>query len=108
MHAEAFVLGRPGTAAALAEAQLIGVGLMGHSTLIHMPKPAQAQAELRAGLDRLGLLGVELIYFNAARPHQGIARQIPVSGERKSPVGSGFVVSVAVLGGLHHDYRVAA
>ena len=49
-----------------------------------------------------------LDYFNAPRPHQGIAQQIPVSGERKSSVASGCVVSVAVLGGLHHDYRNAA
>ena len=47
-------------------------------------------------------------YFNTARPHQGIAQRIPVPGERKSSAGSGSVVSVAVLGGLHHDYGVAA
>jgi putative transposase len=49
-----------------------------------------------------------LDYFNTARPHQGIAQRIPVSRERKSSAGSGSVVSVAVLGGLHHDYSVAA
>ena len=49
-----------------------------------------------------------LDYFNTARLHQGIAQQIPVPGKRKLFTGSGSVVSVAVLGGLHHDYSVAA
>ena len=49
-------------------------------------------------------------YFNTARPHQGIGQVIPeTAGQVRAsqrPVGS--VVSVPVLGGLHHDYRRAA
>ncbi len=56
------------------------------------------------------LLKAYVIYFNQARPHQGIEQQLP-----EPPVPSlslqnqnGKVISVAVLGGLHHDYRRAA
>ena len=49
-------------------------------------------------------------FFNRARPHQGIHQQIP------NPLGiiclpeheRNDVVSLPVLGGLHHDYRWAA
>ena len=51
-----------------------------------------------------------MVYFNQARPHQGIQQQLP-----EPPVPSlalqsqtDEVISVAVLGGLHHDYRRAA
>jgi transposase InsO family protein len=47
-------------------------------------------------------------YFNRARPHQGIGQRIPDVGERTPPPRTGEVVSVPLLGGLHHDYRVAA
>ena len=47
-------------------------------------------------------------YFNEARPHQGIEQRIPVLSERKSNVPGANVVGLPVLGGLHHDYRVAA
>ena len=44
-------------------------------------------------------------YFNDARPHQGIEQRIPCQPERgdESPAG-GKVVSLPVLGGIHHDY----
>lgn len=42
-------------------------------------------------------------YFNHARPHQGIAQSIPCPP--KSLPHSGKVLSLPVLGGLHHDYR---
>jgi putative transposase len=42
-------------------------------------------------------------YFNHARPHQGIAQSIPCPPE--SLPHSGRVISLPVLGGLHHDYR---
>ncbi len=38
-------------------------------------------------------------YFNEARPHQGIHQQVP-QGDR--------IISVPVLGGLHHEYRRVA
>ncbi len=49
-----------------------------------------------------------LSYFNAARPHQGIGQQIPISGERVRAPFAGSVTAIPVLGGLHHDYRAAA
>jgi putative transposase len=48
-------------------------------------------------------------YFNPARPHQGIAQQIPAPAVL--PLGeanSGMVMAFPVLNGLHHDYRWAA
>jgi hypothetical protein len=42
-------------------------------------------------------------YFNHARPHQGIGQRIPCPPERLSHRGK--VVSLPVLGGLHHDYH---
>jgi len=49
-------------------------------------------------------------YFNRARPHQGIAQQIP---EQRNSVPSsqdagGKVIALPVVGGLHHDYRWVA
>src|SRR5215468_6021326 len=52
------------------------------------------------------VLGAYVVYFNQARPHQGIRQQIP---ERKvgtvppHPAG-GKILSLPILGGLHHDY----
>jgi putative transposase len=46
-------------------------------------------------------------YFNEARPHQGIGQLVPI-GSAISAAGSGEVVAVPVLNGLHHDYRRAA
>ena len=47
-------------------------------------------------------------YFNASRPHQGIAQRVPVPSPEKSSRMSGNVVASPVLGGLHHAYRWAA
>src|SRR6266849_6777975 len=49
-------------------------------------------------------------YFNRARPHQGIAQQIP---EQRNSVPSsqdagGKVIALPVVGGLHHDYQLVA
>jgi putative transposase len=49
-------------------------------------------------------------YFNQARPHQGIAQQIP---QRRRSVPSSHhagekVIALPVMGGLHHDYHWAA
>ncbi len=44
-------------------------------------------------------------YFNRSRPHQGIGQGIPCG----PPVqGTGEIISVPVLNGLHHEYRRAA
>jgi putative transposase len=49
-------------------------------------------------------------YFNEARPHQGIHQQVPqgevtsVSPDQRSD----RIISVPVLGGLHHEYRRVA
>jgi len=48
------------------------------------------------------------IYFNRARPHQGLWQGIPVAGSRSVPTAGGKVVSIPILGGLHHDYQRAA
>ncbi len=45
-------------------------------------------------------------YFNQARPHQGIAQQIP-AGDRRG-AESGPVRCRDVLGGIIHDYYRAA
>jgi len=48
-------------------------------------------------------------YFNRARPHQGIGQAIPTARGPASPsCPSAPLVSIPVLGGLHHDYRRAA
>jgi putative transposase len=46
-------------------------------------------------------------YFNQARPHQGIRQQIPDWSEEPVPLDHqrGKILSLPVLGGLHHDYR---
>ncbi len=51
-------------------------------------------------------------YYNAARPHQGLRQRIPVppngSAAAARTTVEGKVVELPVLGGLHHDYRLAA
>jgi len=49
-----------------------------------------------------------LHYFNTCRPHQGIVQQIPVPSPREIYRKGTKVISAPVLGGLHHDYRIAA
>jgi len=56
------------------------------------------------------VLRVYVKYFNEARPHQGIRQQVP-QGEVTSvpPDQRGDrIISVPVLGGLHHTYRRVA
>jgi transposase InsO family protein len=43
-----------------------------------------------------------IVYYNTARPHQGIDQRIPVSSP--APIGSGPVRCRHVLGGILHDY----
>ena len=49
-------------------------------------------------------------YFNRARPHQGIAQQIPeqLSSVSSSQDVGNKVIALPVVGGLHHDYQWAA
>ncbi len=55
------------------------------------------------------LLKAYVAYFNQARPHQGIQQKIPEpSALSASPPDQRHkVISVPVLGGLHHDYQRA-
>ncbi len=48
------------------------------------------------------------VYFNRARPHQGIVQQLPESELDRSGDDEGGVLAFPVLGGLHHDYRRVA
>jgi putative transposase len=56
------------------------------------------------------MLNAYVIYFNQARPHQGIGQQIPDSSgsSRATPHKGTKVVAVLILAGLHHDYRTVA
>lgn len=50
-----------------------------------------------------------LMFFNAGRPHQGIAQQIPEKTEsRAEEKYEGKIIAFPVLNGLHHDDRRAA
>ncbi len=46
-------------------------------------------------------------YFNDARPHQGIGQSVPNAPPECLAIGAP-VAEIPVLGGLHHDYRLAA
>jgi len=48
------------------------------------------------------------IYFNRARPHQGLGQAVPVAESRSVRNAGGKIVAFPILGGLHHDYRCAA
>ena len=49
-------------------------------------------------------------YYNDARPHQGIGGipAIGIPAVRDPPVEADRLVAMPILGGLHHDYRLAA
>jgi putative transposase len=68
-----------------------------HLLILH---EKQLQRVLRAYVD----------YFNRARPHQGIRQQIPERYGEPVPLDHkrGKILSLPVLGGLHHDYRRSA
>jgi putative transposase len=52
-------------------------------------------------------------YFNEGRPHQGIGQRRPATSQKpalaaRSALDCGAVVARPALGGLHHDYQLAA
>lgn len=48
-----------------------------------------------------------ITYFNRVRPHQGIAQKIPIPPAEAHSAG-GKIVSIKVVGGLHHSYQRVA
>jgi putative transposase len=56
------------------------------------------------------LLKGYVLYFNQARPHQGLGQRIPnppmLAALAPNPLNK--VIAVPMLGGLHHDYQKAA
>jgi putative transposase len=56
------------------------------------------------------VLNAYVAYFNQARPHQGIRQQIPEQKAGSVPAhqAGGKILSLPILGGLHHDYRRSA
>jgi len=56
------------------------------------------------------LLKAYVVYFNQARPHQGLGQRIPDLPVRSAPPlhQPNQIIAVPVLGGLHHDYQRTA
>jgi len=56
------------------------------------------------------LLNAYVLYFNQARPHQGLEQQIPDLFMFSTSLANqtNKVCAIPVLGGLHHDYQRAA
>ena len=56
------------------------------------------------------VLRAYVAYFNRARPHQGIQQQVPQGEVTTVPPDqrSDRIISVPILGGLHHQYRRVA
>jgi transposase InsO family protein len=56
------------------------------------------------------LLKAYVVYFNQARPHQGLGQRIPdpLLPIAPLPNEASKVIDIPVLGGLHHDYRKTA
>ena len=55
------------------------------------------------------VLKAYVVYFNQARPHQGVGQQIPerVGLVHSSQGASNKVIARPVIGGLHYDYQWA-
>ena len=51
-------------------------------------------------------LGEYQRYYNDTRSHQGVGQRSPKKPDRRD--NGNRVVSLPVLDGLHHDYRLAA
>lgn len=56
------------------------------------------------------LMGQYVAYYQQSRPHQGLEGKCPITGKEKGEdIVEGKIVSIPILGGLHHRYeRVAA
>ncbi|WP_307813397.1 integrase core domain-containing protein [Ktedonobacter sp. SOSP1-52] len=56
------------------------------------------------------LLKAYVVYFNQARPHQGLGQRIPDPSIPSTPLPNppNQVSAIPVLSGLHHNYRRAA
>ena len=56
------------------------------------------------------VLNAYVVYFNQARPHQGIAQQIPQQRRTvpSAQEAGGKVIARPVMGGPHHDYQWVA
>jgi hypothetical protein len=56
------------------------------------------------------LLKTYVVYYNQARPHQGIRQRIPDSPALSAPSANqpNQVISIPALGGLHYTYQRAA
>ena len=55
------------------------------------------------------IVNAYVAYYNGARPSQAIhAIPAPYPELRASPSAEGTLIALAVLGGVHHDYRLAA
>ncbi len=67
-------------------------------------------SSLRISWELQRVLNAYVMYFNQARPHQGIQQQIPDScgSSRSAPHETTKVVALPILAGLHHDYRKVA
>ena len=61
-----------------------------------------------SGLQMFRRLAEYCKYFDGARPHQGIEQKVPLGTHFSPEVDGERVVSIPVLGGLHHEYRRAA
>jgi hypothetical protein len=59
-------------------------------------------AHLRSVLAEFG------VYYNAARPHRGLALEPPLAPRQDKSKGGGRIRARPVLGGLHHVYERAA
>jgi putative transposase len=81
--------------------------------LAHQGTATRSVHTLILGERHLGRVLAEYVgYFNRARPHQGIGQRTPLPPEAVVPAphphANEDVIAVAVLGGLHHEYRNAA
>jgi len=47
-------------------------------------------------------------YFNKSRPHQGILQKVPLGTKLSADTDGERIVSILILGGLHHEYRRVA
>jgi hypothetical protein len=97
-----------------------GAGIKVLRTPYHAPRAnAIVERVRRECLDHLLLVGEKHLvrvvkayvrYFNDACPHQGIGQRVPADAPAPLPPSpsGGRVISIPVLGGLHHVYHWAA